>query len=54
MPKLEYPVTYENGVIGARCTEDIANREAFLAVPYKMMISVNKLKEHKVLAPIME
>ena len=40
MPKLEYPAKFENGVIGVRCCEDIENREAFLAVPYKMILNV--------------
>ena len=43
MPKIEYPAYFENGLIGARCTEDIKNREAFLFVPLKMMFSVYKV-----------
>ena len=32
--------------------EKIANREAFMFVPYKMIISVNKTLDHEVLGPI--
>lgn len=52
MPKLEYPATFENGVIGVRCKEDIENREAYLYVPYKMMLTVRKVKEVPELAKI--
>ena len=54
MPKLEYPATFENGMIGARCTEDIPSRTAFLFVPYKMMLSVSKLRQHEVLGKIIK
>jgi hypothetical protein len=40
MPKLHYPAYFENGLIGARCKEDIQHREAFLYIPYKMLLSV--------------
>ena len=33
MPKLEYPVEFENGVLGSKFTEDIEPREVFLYVP---------------------
>ena len=49
MPKLEYPAYFENGLEGTRCKEDIEHREAFLFVPYKMMISVKDTHSHKVL-----
>ena len=42
MPKLEYPATFEGGLIGTRCKEDIQHREAYLFVPYKMLLSVKK------------
>ena len=34
--------------------EQIPNREAFLFVPYKMIISVNKTLMHEVLGPIID
>lgn len=54
MPKVEYPVQFENGVVGVRCTQDIENREAYMFIPYKMMISLTKIKENKVLGPIIK
>ena len=40
MPKLEYPAYFNNGLEGIRCKEPIEHREAFLFVPYKMIITV--------------
>jgi hypothetical protein len=40
MPKLEYPAFFEHGLLGVRCTEDIAHREAFMFIPFKMVFSV--------------
>jgi hypothetical protein len=42
MPKLEYPAYFDDGLIGVRCKEDIEHREAFLYVPYKVMMSIKK------------
>ena len=44
MPKLEYPAYFEDGLVGVKVTQDIAHREAYLAVPYKMIISVTKIE----------
>ena len=52
MPKMEYPAFFEGGLIGARAKEDINHREAFLYVPYKILISVGKAQAHPVLAHI--
>ena len=52
MPKLEYPAYFDGGLIGVRCKEDIQHREAYLYVPFKMMMSITKAKEHPVLGPI--
>ena len=41
MPKLEYPAKFENGLVGIKCKEDIEHREAFIFVPFKIIISVN-------------
>ena len=43
MPKCSYPAYFENGVIGVRCTEDIEYREAYICVPFKMVMSVEKV-----------
>ena len=52
MPKMEYPAIFENGLIGARVTEEIQHREAYLFVPYKMLMSIEKAQMHPVLGPI--
>jgi len=51
-PKLEYPAYFENGLVGVRCKEDILNREAYLYVPFKMMLSISKVQNDTVLGPI--
>ena len=52
MPKLEYPAYFENGIIGTKCKEDIENREAYLFVPFKMMLTIRKVCYHQILGPI--
>ena len=54
MPKIEYPAYFENGILGLKCKEDINQREAFIYVPYKMVINYYKLVEHPVLRPILD
>ena len=51
-PKLEYPAYFENGLVGVRCTEDVHHREAYLFVPYKMMMNVKKANRHPVIGEI--
>jgi len=41
-PKLEFPVYFEGGLLGARCRRDIQHREGFIYIPYKMLLSVGK------------
>jgi hypothetical protein len=53
MPKLEFPAFFENDeLLGVRCKEDIQHREAYLYVPYKMLLSVKSTQAHPVLGPI--
>ena len=54
MPKIEYPATFENGLKGIRCTSDIAHREAFLFVPFKMMYTLSKVQNNEILKPIIK
>ena len=54
MPKLEYPAFFEHGLVGARIKEDIQHREAFMFVPYKMIMSVKKAQADKVIGQILE
>ena len=52
MPKIEYPAYFEGGLIGCRAKEDIEHREAFIAIPYKMLVTVEAAQRHPVLGPI--
>ena len=51
-PKIEYPAYFEGGLVGMRATEPIAHREAFLGIPYKMLMTVAGAQRHPVLGPI--
>ena len=57
MPKLEYPhffgsIDGHGDVRGTRVVHDILHNEAFLLVPFKLVISTRKVKQHKVLGPV--
>ena len=52
MPKVEYPAYFEGGLVGMRATEKIEHREAFLSVPYKMLMTVDAARNHPVLGGI--
>ena len=51
-PKLEYPHFTPEGEVGFRLLEDINFREAFVMVPYKLILSSKDLLKHEVLGPI--
>lgn len=53
MPKLEYPAYFENGLMGTRVKEDIHHREAYLAVPNKMLMSIKRAKKDPILGAIL-
>lgn len=40
-------------MVGVQITEDIGYREAFLFVPYKMMLSIKKVESNEILGPIL-
>jgi hypothetical protein len=52
IPKLDYPVIFEGGLLGARVNQDIQHREAFLFIPYKMLMSLDYTRSHPCLGPI--
>ena len=52
MPKLEYPAVFAGGLVGVRVKEDIEHNEAFLSVPMKMQITVDKARETPELRPV--
>ena len=54
LPKLEYPAYFEGGLVGVRALEPVEHREAFLAIPYKMLITVDGAQRHPALGPIIE
>lgn len=53
-PKIEYPAQFEFGLIGAKAKEDIEHREAFLFVPFKLIISVDKARKHPILGKVIK
>ena len=54
MPKLKFPTTFENDIIGISCTSEIKHHEAFLFIPFKMMLTVNKILDNPILGPLIE
>ena len=40
LPKIEYPAYFKGGLVGMKAIEPIAHREAFLKIPYKMLMTV--------------
>ena len=45
-PKLEYPKQFEFGLHGIGAKEDIAHREAFLFIPFKMLLTLSNALNH--------
>ena len=54
MPKVQYPAYFEGGLVGMKAIEPIEHREAFLSVPYKMLLTVDGAQRHPVLGPIIK
>ena len=52
MPKLEYPAVFEQGLLGVRAKEPIKHREAFLFVPFKMLITLELAQEHPIIGHV--
>ena len=52
MPKLEYPAVFEQGLLGVRAKEPIEHREAFLFVPFKMLITLELAQEHPIIGHV--
>ena len=49
-PGQEFPALFNDGkLIGVRTNKAIGYRKAFVKVPYRCIISVNKIREHKFL-----
>lgn len=41
-PKIDYPAFFDGGLVGCKVNAPIQNKEAFLRVPYKALMSVDK------------
>jgi len=54
MPKLQYPAYFEGGLVGVSATAPIKHRESFLAIPYKMLMTVDGANRHEILGPIIQ
>ena len=52
IPKLEYPAYFEGGLVGVRASAPIAHREAFLSIPYKMLLTVKGAQNNPDIGPI--
>jgi len=48
-PKIDYPAFFEGGLVGCKVNTPIEHREAFLFVPFKAIISVDKCLNNPVL-----
>ena len=54
MPKLEYPAYFEGGLVGVRATASIVHREAFIKIPYKMLMTVDAAQNHPELGQVID
>lgn len=52
IPKLEYPAMFEHGLVGVRAKEEIEHREAFLYVPFKLLITMEVAHKHPVVGHV--
>jgi len=53
-PKAEYPAYFDDGLVGVRAIAPIEHREAFLRVPFKCMMSIDKARVHPVISKVLE
>ena len=53
-PKVEYPSYFEGGLVGVKAIEPIEHREAFMSIPYKMLMTVDAAQKHPVIGKIIE
>ena len=52
IPKLEYPAMFDHGLVGVRAREDIEHREAFLYVPFKLLITMELAHNHPIIGHV--
>lgn len=53
-PKLEYPAFFEGGLLGARVKQEIRHREAFIYIPFKLLLSLDYARSHPVLSQVIK
>lgn len=53
-PNQEYPAYFDGGLVGVRALAPIEHRQAFLKVPFKCMMSIDKARSHPVLGPVIK
>jgi hypothetical protein len=51
-PKLDYPSIFDGGLVGARANDEIKHREAFLFVPYHLLMTLSAARNHPVIGHI--
>ena len=51
-PKVKWPVWFDDEYAGVQVLEDIENREAFALIPYKIILSCRRTREHPILGAI--
>lgn len=52
IPKLEYPAIFDHGLVGVRAREDIEHREAFLYIPFKLLITMEVAHNHPIVGHV--
>ena len=53
-PNQEYPAYFEGGLVGVKALAPIEHRDAFLKVPFKCMMSIDKAQNHPELGKVIK
>ena len=53
-PNQEYPAYFEGGLVGVRALAPIEHRQAFLKVPFKCIMSIDKAQNHPELGKVIK
>lgn len=46
MDKIEFPAVFGGGLVGSRAKEDIGHNEAFVYIPSKILLTVERARSH--------
>jgi hypothetical protein len=52
--KVEFPATFDGGLIGVRAKEDIKHREMIMSIPYNILFTVDKAREDPVIGKLLK